>query len=389
MPRITRSSRKASSARALDLPVTPVAKPRSRSRSKSAPKKSPAPVPSKRSSSKKRPCVASVIDKKDRLNPFLTDPTYTAVSVNSPKDKKDAKLMKAKKLMNNKDDHTQKDISPSILPKLFLLPLLPILFLLLLRIPLHFTSPPPPAPYIPSLPTTFSSSLPPTLSSFLQLEPYHAYAPVFFGFYSYFGFLSQLPPTTPAGCAGASAGAMAASLACAGASPEEIYKTADKVASLQFGDVADVHPFPFPFRYGFMAGNKFVSMFDGHLSTLLSLATPPTFLDTPSPLGLTVYDVLLTGALSMSPATTPHASVSQAVRASATFPFLFSPAVYWPEGQWLPMLLLDGGIGDVHGVEGEGGEEREGCNATCKATCRKRRGSLRERRLLAVGVLGS
>ncbi|GMI21496.1 hypothetical protein TeGR_g1295, partial [Tetraparma gracilis] len=207
------------------------------------------------------------------------------------------------------------------------------LFLALLahNVPPHWSDLPFWARDVPAAPSRVPSPPPraaaPTLESFLAQAPTHSYAPVFFGFYSYFGFLSSISPSSPPlGCTGSSAGAMAAVVACAGGIGEPIDEIASELAELDFTDVLDFYPPPFFCRFSLMRGLFFENLLEQFLRRLLPAAPSPIpFSALPLPTSVTAFDVLFDGLRSLSPFTTPSSSVSAAVRASATFPLLLSP----------------------------------------------------------------
>ena len=213
-----------------------------------------------------------------------------------------------------------------------------------------------------------------------------AFAPSFFGFYAYLGFLEGLDsvsllPTLPLapsasggaspllGACGSSAGAIAAAVLTT-APPSSLSRLTTNIGSLKLSQVADTYPLPFLFRGGVLRGESFREIMSSQLS---SFGTKPVtrIEDALVPLVITVYSLLpswlrLPGSPS-SPSGTLYLSsgdLANAVRASSAFPLLFAP-VFWgwesPSGD--PMrprvgasrdwsLLLDGGIGDVHGTGG-------------------------------------
>ncbi len=207
---------------------------------------------------------------------------------------------------------------------------------------------------------------------------YYSYAPVFFGFYAYFGTIKALeeqdllPSSSSAlpllGATGASAGAMASSMlsniACfpGKLDLDNLLRT---IGQLKFSEVCDFYPPPLMLRGGLMRGLEFENIMN---RCFPSARSPITFSSLrKSPLSVTVYDILGKGLLHLSPSTSSSMAVAKAVRASATFPGLLSPVLHdtnpnSPAQSWLGgvkkffrgdyALLLDGGIGDVHGTEG-------------------------------------
>jgi hypothetical protein len=272
-----------------------------------------------------------------------------------------------KKIPSSKQKDASKQAPRSVLFRLahaiFLIHAIPILIVLAKNIPLWPSQPAAVAPpYVPN-PGLAEA---PTLRSCISTPAYHTYAPVFFGFYSYYGFISSLPDTSPLGCSGCSAGAMAAVFDCAKADKSKRISIADDIGKLKLTDIADTYGFPVPFRFGIFSGFNFVRLFNEYTTKLLGTTTPPDFTASPGKVSITVYDVLNHGLISMSPYSTPTVSLAEGVRASATFPVLFSPFLYTPKTEvpapWYETiydlsagkawLLLDGGIGDPHGYIG-------------------------------------
>lgn len=222
---------------------------------------------------------------------------------------------------------------------------------------------------------------------------YVAMGPAFFGFYAYFGVLSALDDADLLHCSndesstscnvkgvsGASAGAMAATLIASGRSPLDAIKFACNIDVMDFADPP-----------GFLAafqGEKFEAL----LNEFLTGATKPTsykisenmnsgkrrLLDTRTseevvtqeetmkaqhsllqdaifPVAVSAFDLIRMELKILN-----RGSMARASRASATFPGLFQPVVWWEEDEEesaptfrLPSLLVDGGIGDALGLRG-------------------------------------
>lgn len=218
----------------------------------------------------------------------------------------------------------------------------------------------------------------PTLRDFLSHpDGFHmGFAPAFFGFFAYFGALAALeegtgglivPPiaekrkdfggdSTSIGLrsvAGASAGAMAATLLACGIDPTA---AAEFTSKFTWNMVAD------PFGIGgYIKGNKFEKAM---VDFLLKEASKSNRLDKKSdgpiqfeealiPCAVTVFDLFRMKGKILS-----SGSMAKAARASAGFPGLFQP-VAWSENsdenKWLPdSLLIDGGIRDGLGLVGLG-----------------------------------
>lgn len=231
----------------------------------------------------------------------------------------------------------------------------------------------------PSIPLAADddSSLP-TLRDYLSHpDGFHmAFAPAFFGFFAYFGCLSALeegtgglivPPVaekrnidgdecTSLGLrsvAGASAGAMAATLLASGIDPTV---AAEFTSKFTWGMVSDP-----PGIGGYVKGNRFE---EAMVDFLLKEASKTKRADKASDAPMQFDEALIPCAVSgfdllrMKGVILSSGSMAKAARASAGFPGLFQP-VAWRENcdekRWFPdKLLIDGGIRDGLGLAGLG-----------------------------------
>lgn len=231
----------------------------------------------------------------------------------------------------------------------------------------------------PPIPPTAEEELSlPTLRDYLSHpEGFHmAFAPAFFGFFAYFGCLSALeegtgglivPPIaekrnnngdecTSLGLrsvAGASAGAMAATLLASGIDPSV---AAEFTSKFTWGMVSDP-----PGIGGYVKGNRFEeAMVDFLLKEASKVKRADKSSDAPMqfdealiPCAVSGFDLLRMKGVILS-----SGSMAKAARASAGFPGLFQPVVWrenCDEEKWFPdALLIDGGIRDGLGLAGLG-----------------------------------
>lgn len=242
----------------------------------------------------------------------------------------------------------------------------------------------------PPIPSSVEEELSlPTLRDYLSdPEGFHmAFAPAFFGFFAYFGCLSALeegtgglivPPIeekrnnigdecTSLGLrsvAGASAGAMAATLLASGIDPSV---AAEFTSKFTWSMVSDP-----PGYGGYVKGNRFEeAMVDFMLKEASKVKRADKSSDTPMqfdealiPCAVSGFDLLRMKGVILS-----SGSMAKAARASAGFPGLFQP-VAWrekcDEKKWFPdALLIDGGIRDGLGLAGLsafGGEKKRVVN---------------------------
>jgi len=186
-------------------------------------------------------------------------------------------------------------------------------------------------------------------------------APAFFGFYAYFGALIifdeelQLLPNSPKSnnllksVAGASAGAMSASLIGIGLSPRH---AAEYVSSFNLASFADP-----PGLLGLLRGEKFEEILRDYMkekhgihSRKYDESSSIKVEESLIPLSVTGFDLLTWKGMVIR-----KGDLAQATRASATFPGLFQPVFVWEENssQIFPSaILIDGGIHDQYGVKG-------------------------------------
>jgi hypothetical protein len=183
----------------------------------------------------------------------------------------------------------------------------------------------------------------------LHPDGFHlALAPAFFGFYGYFGALAawedQVDPAIfdqVKSVAGASAGAMAAILLSAGVSPNEAAAfCSNNVTLSKFAD--------FPALLAVFRGNAFQAT----IHQFLREARPHQSLlmeDAVIPVAVSAFDLqTLQGKILQ------RGSMARAARASATFPILFQPVGWKCDYSQEDYVLIDGGIGDMHGWKGLG-----------------------------------
>lgn len=185
----------------------------------------------------------------------------------------------------------------------------------------------------------------------LDTEGFHlAMAPAFFGFYGYFGALAAWEEEVDSAIfdkarvksiAGASAGAMAAILISAGVSPREAANFCSQNVTLsKFAD--------FPAVLALFRGNSFQATMHqflrearSHQSLLLE--------DAVLPVAVSAFDLQTFQGKILR-----RGSMARAARASATFPALFQPVGWRCDHSKEDYVLMDGGIGDLHGWKGLG-----------------------------------
>ncbi|GAX20512.1 hypothetical protein FisN_24Hh238 [Fistulifera solaris] len=185
----------------------------------------------------------------------------------------------------------------------------------------------------------------------LHPDGFHlALAPAFFGFYGYFGALAAWEDQVDSAIfeksrvksvAGASAGAMAAILLSAGVSPNEAAVfCSNNVTLSKFAD--------FPALLALFRGNAFQKT----IHQFLREARPHQSLlieDAVIPVAVSAFDLqTLQGRILQ------RGSMARAARASATFPILFQPVGWKCDDSQDDYVLIDGGIGDIHGWKGLG-----------------------------------
>jgi len=195
----------------------------------------------------------------------------------------------------------------------------------------------------------------PTLRQYLSESNYTlAFAPSYFGFFSYFGASAALERAGGLlhdtegnwkvdGAVGASAGAMAATALATGMGSDEALRLACGFAATDFFDVGGVG--------GILRGNKFEAI----LSSIFGFSPDGNKLEFEHleiPCAVTTFDLSKMRGMVLSQSN--GISVAQAVRASATFPLLFAPVLVKSEidGTKRSALLLDGGLADPHGTDG-------------------------------------
>lgn len=184
-----------------------------------------------------------------------------------------------------------------------------------------------------------------------QPEGFHlAMAPSFFGFYGYFGALAAwedqvdsaiFVKTRVKSVAGASAGAMAAILLSAGVSPKEAADFCSQNVTLsKFAD--------FPAIFALFRGNSFQAT----IHQFLREARPHQSLlmeDAVIPVAVSAFDLQTFKGKILR-----RGSMARAARASATFPVLFQPVGWKCDYSNEDYILIDGGLGDMHGWKGLG-----------------------------------
>lgn len=155
----------------------------------------------------------------------------------------------------------------------------------------------------------------------------------YFGFYSHCGFAKALWERgyKPKKIVGTSAGALIASLLCAGHTPEQIEKI---LTEIKRDDVWDVK-----FGFGLLEGRKFRE----HLSQYL----PQSFSDLKIPLSVSAFSLRHFKGKALQ-----DGDLISAVQASCCFPFLFHPVMH------SGMKFIDGGITDWMGIGGIENEQR-------------------------------
>lgn len=175
-----------------------------------------------------------------------------------------------------------------------------------------------------------------TLREFLlDPEGFHlALAPAFFGIYAYIGtFLAwDSHMTHVQSVVGASAGAMAGTMAASGISPQAAAELGNRMTLKEFAD-------PLGFG-GIFKGNKFEAIMEDFFRTHNPTGSG-LLEDCDIPVAVTAFDLKTLQGRILS-----KGSMATAARASATFPFLFQPVSY--QGG----LLIDGGITDILGLKG-------------------------------------
>lgn len=176
-----------------------------------------------------------------------------------------------------------------------------------------------------------------TLRQVLEEEHHMAWAPSFFGFYSYFGVLSALPSNNnTVSVSGASAGAMLALWQSTGAPADRAADfCTNKITLSKFAD--------FPGLLAWFRGNLFEKTMDEFLATATD--RPRMMETTPIRVAVTGFDLERFKTIVMT-----KGPMARAARASATFPTLFQP-VGWSQDQQR-YTLVDGGIEDPHGWVG-------------------------------------
>lgn len=198
-----------------------------------------------------------------------------------------------------------------------------------------------------------------TLREFLQHPDgvHLGMAPSFFGFYGYFGALAaweeelhinqqnrQTASSSPflggtiRSVVGASAGAMAAIMLGAGVSP---LRAAEFCTTVTLSHVND-----FPGLFSVFRGNKFEEI----MVDFLSMASPLESLQLENaviPVAVSAFDLQRLKGEILS-----KGSMARAARASATFPGLFQPVGWIDPASGDDFLFIDGGITDVHGLNG-------------------------------------
>ncbi|CAN0154951.1 unnamed protein product, partial [Discosporangium mesarthrocarpum] len=176
----------------------------------------------------------------------------------------------------------------------------------------------------------------PTLESWLRKGPFVlSLAPGFFGFYAHIGALVALEEARlldgVSHATGASAGALIAGLFAAGRSPREMGEDVIKFRRSDFWD-------PVGFG-GVLRGRKFEELIEASLPEGVR-----TFDQCRVPLYVSGFDLSRLQTRSIS-----EGDIAPALRASCTFPMLFSP-VWHSQG-----VLVDGGVQDTTGGDGVGG----------------------------------
>ncbi|CAM9321466.1 unnamed protein product, partial [Sphacelaria rigidula] len=173
-------------------------------------------------------------------------------------------------------------------------------------------------------------SSPPTLAEWLRQGPYVlSMAPGFFGFYAHTGALMALENEELLGgvsyATGASAGALVAGLFASGLSPNVMGEIVVKFKRSDFWD-------PLGFG-GVLRGVKFEEIISENLPEGVT-----TFDHCKVPLAVSAFDISRLAERSIT-----KGNIAPALRASCTFPGLFTP-VWHPQG-----VLIDGGVRDLTG----------------------------------------
>lgn len=221
----------------------------------------------------------------------------------------------------------------------------------------QFNSPLIPPPSLPDAPLVNL-----TLRQYLtHPDGFHlGMAPAFFGFYAYFGALitfdeelhllplSQNSTNLLKSVAGASAGAMAASLIATGLSPRH---AAEYVSTFDLVSFADPPGF-----MGILKGEKFEKILREYIDEQQRM---PSKVDGSGAKSFQLEDALIPVAvtgfdlMSMKGKIISKGDMAQATRASATFPGLFQPVFVWDDDSIFPSsALIDGGVEDPFGVNG-------------------------------------
>ncbi|CAM9486927.1 unnamed protein product [Phaeothamnion confervicola] len=158
-----------------------------------------------------------------------------------------------------------------------------------------------------------------------------ALSPQFFGFYAHIGALLALEKEellqNVSFVAGASAGALIGGMLAAGVSCEQMQKVVLGFRRHDFWD--------FPGFGGILRGRLFQSLIEGCLPDGVR-----TFAECPTRCAFSAFDVLR-----LSTCILAEGDLATALRASCTFPLLFTPVLH-PQGG----LLVDGGVRDTSGM---------------------------------------
>ena len=176
---------------------------------------------------------------------------------------------------------------------------------------------------------------------------YIAMGPSFFGFFAYFGALAALDDAgllskdKVKGVAGASAGAMAATLIARGKKPSD---AANFACSVKLSDFADP-----PGYFGAFKGNNFEYLMQQFLSSGDSREIDgiPLLENSEIPVALTTFDLLR-----MRTKVLTEGNAARASRASSTFPGLFQPVIWKDQYDNSTSVLIDGGVLDHKGLLG-------------------------------------